>query len=106
RMEELLDRHLSSFQNDPSALERHLGELDLSDPSGLSGLQEVFGSPEVVLGAITSPEQQALRPHVDALVAVIVGVVDHVLDVVGEKLIGSYAMLTEALRRRRVEAAE
>jgi len=106
QMEELLDRHLSSFQNDPSALERHLGELDLSDPSGLSGLQEVFGSPEVVLGAITSPEQQALRPHVDALVAVIVGVVDHVLDVVGEKLIGSYAMLTEALRRRRVEAAE
>jgi uncharacterized protein (DUF2342 family) len=43
---------------------------------------------------------------VDALVAVVVGVVDHVLDTVGGKLIGSYGMLTEALRRRRVEAAE
>ena len=32
--------------------------------------------------------------------------VDHVLDVVGEKLIASYPMLTEALRRRRVAAAE
>lgn len=106
RMSELLDQHLSSFQNDPSALERHLGELDLTDPSGLSSLQEVFGSPEVVLGAITSPQQQALRPQIDALVAVVVGVVDHVLDVVGAKLIGSYSMLTEALRRRRVEAAE
>lgn len=106
RMQELLDRHLSSFQNDPTALERQLGELDLSDPAALSGLQDVFGSPEVVLGAITSPEQQALRPQLDALVAVVVGVVDHVLDVVGTKLIGSYGMLTEALRRRRVESAD
>lgn len=106
RMLELLHRHLSSFQNDPTALERHLGELDLSDPGALTGLQEAFGSPEVVLGAITSPEQQALRPQLDALVAVVVGVVDHVLDVVGAKLIGTYGMLTEALRRRRVEAAE
>jgi uncharacterized protein (DUF2342 family) len=41
-----------------------------------------------------------------ALVADIVGVVDHVVDVVGGKLIASYPMLTEALRRRRVTAAE
>ena len=66
----------------------------------------MLGDPEVLLGAITSPEQQALRPELDALVAVIVGFVDHVIDVVGGKLIGGYGMLTEALRRRRVEAAE
>lgn len=106
RMDDLLTRHVSSFRNDPSALEDRLGELDLSDPSALAGLQDALGSPEVVLGAITSPEQQALRPELDALVAVVVGVVDHVLDVVGAKLIGSYGMLTEALRRRRVEATE
>ena len=34
------------------------------------------------------------------------GVVDHVVDVVGGELIADYPMLTEALRRRRVEAAE
>ena len=67
-------------------------------------LQELIGSPDLVLGAITSPEQDALRPRLEALVAVVVGVVDHVLDVVGGKLIASYPMLTEALRRRRVEA--
>lgn len=106
RMDDLLTRHVSSFRNDPSALEDRLGELDLSDPSALAGLQDALGSPEVVLGAITSPEQAALRPELDALVAVVVGVVDHVLDVVGAKLIGSYSMLTEALRRRRVEASE
>jgi uncharacterized protein (DUF2342 family) len=39
-------------------------------------------------------------------VGVVVGVVDHVMDTVGTKLISSYGMLTEALRRRRVETAE
>ena len=38
--------------------------------------------------------------------ATVEGVVDHVVDVVGGELIAGYPMLTEALRRRRVEAAE
>ncbi len=37
--------------------------------------------------------------------AVIVGYVDHVMDTTGGRLLSSYGMLTEALRRRRVEAA-
>ena len=106
RMDDLLTRHVSSFRNDPDALEDKIGAIDLTDPSSMARLQEVLGSPEVILGAITSPEQQTLRPELEALVAVVVGVVDHVLDVVGGQLIGSYDMLSEALRRRRVEAAE
>ena len=106
RMDDLLTRYVSSFRNDAGAFEDRLGELDLSDPTSLSGLQDLMGSPEVILGAITSAEQDALRPQLEALVAVVAGVVDHVLDVVGAKLIGSYGMLSEALRRRRVEAAD
>ena len=106
RMDDLLTRYVSSFRNDPAALEDRIGQIDLSDPSALADLQEVMGSPEVILGAITSPEQEALRPQLGALVAMVVGVVDHVLDTVGADLIPSYPMLTEALRRRRVEAAE
>lgn len=106
RMDDLLTRYVSSFTNDFSGLEDRLGDVDFSDPGALAGLQDLVGSPEVVLGAITSAEQTTLRPQIDALVAVVVGVVDHVLDVVGAKLIPSYGMLTEALRRRRVEAAE
>lgn len=106
RMDDLLLRYVSSFRNDPSALEDRIGQIDLSDPSALANLQEVIGSPDVILGAITSPEQVALRPQLEALVAVVEGVVDHVVDVVGGELIASYPMLTEALRRRRVEAAE
>jgi len=106
RMDDLLTRYVSSFRNDPAALEDRIGQIDLADPAALANLQEVMGSPEVILGAITSPEQDALRPQLEALVAVVVGVVDHVVDVVGTELIPSYSMLTEALRRRRVEAAE
>jgi uncharacterized protein (DUF2342 family) len=72
----------------------------------MNHLQEVFGSPEVILGAITSPAQQAMRPALEAHVAVVVGVVDHVVDVVGTRLVTNYGMISEATRRRRVEAAE
>jgi putative hydrolase len=105
-LDDLLTQYVSSFRSDPGALEEKLGELDLGNPESLAQLQDVLGSPDVILGAITSAEQRELRPRLEALVAVIEGVVDHVLDEVGAKLIGSYSMLTEALRRRRVEAAD
>ena len=105
RIDDLLTRYVSSFRNDPSALEDRLGDLDLSDPSALTNLQEAIGSPEVILGAITSPEQDVIRPPLEAIIATVVGVVDHVVDVVGNDLLKDHPMLTEALRRRRVEAA-
>jgi putative hydrolase len=107
RLESLLTRYTSSFRNDPRALEEHLGDLDLSGgPESLAGIQQVLGEPGALLGAIQSDEQRALLPQLEALVAVLEGVVDHVMDEVGGKLISSYGMLTEALRRRRVETAE
>ena len=58
--------------------------------------------PEMVLGAVRSPDQEALLPHLEALVAVVIGYVDHVMDDIGGTLIGSYRQVTEAVRRRRV----
>ena len=107
RLEDLLTRYTTSFRTDPQALEEHLGDIDLSGgPESLAGLQQALGEPGALLGAIQSDEQRALLPQLEALVAVVVGVVDHVMDEVGTKLISSYGMLTEALRRRRVETAE
>jgi putative hydrolase len=107
KLEELLDRFATGFRNDPHALDEHLMNLEGGSESDLLGqLQQVLGEPGALLGAIQSPEQKALRPQLDALLAVEVGVVDHVMDEVGAKLIGSYRMMTEALRRRRVQTAE
>ncbi|HEY8525424.1 MAG TPA: zinc-dependent metalloprotease [Acidimicrobiales bacterium] len=107
RLESLLTRYITSFRNDPRALEDQLGDIDLTGgPDALAGLQKLMGEPGALLGAIQSDEQRALLPQLEATVAVVVGVVDYVMDQVGNKLITSYGMLTEALRRRRVETSE
>lgn len=104
RLDSMLRDYVGGFEPDASSLEDRLSSIELNDPSSLAGLQDALGDPEVLLGAIRSPAQLALLPHLESLVAVIVGYVDHVMDTVGSQLIGSYAMLTEALRRRRVTA--
>jgi putative hydrolase len=104
RMTDLMREFVSSYQPDPRALEDRLGGFDLGDPQSMAGLQSAFADPEVLLGATRSPAQDALVPQLDALVALVVGVTDHVMDNVGAKVLSSYGMLTEALRRRRVES--
>jgi putative hydrolase len=103
RLDELLLEYVGGFSVDPAALESRLGEVDPTDPQAL---QQALGDPAALLGAIQSPAQQAQLPRIEALVAAIVGYVDWVMDTVGTTLIGSYGMITEALRRRRVEAGE
>ena len=107
RLESLLAEYTTKFRNDPGALEDQLGDLDLTGgPESLARIQQALSEPGALLGAIQSDEQRALQPHLETIVGVVVGVVDHVMDTVGTKLISSYGMLTEALRRRRVETAE
>ncbi len=100
----MLLEYAGGFRVDPNVLEERLSGLDLSNPAALNDLQSTLGDPEVILGAIQSPEQLALKPRLEALTSLVVGVVDHTMDVVGQHLLGSYGQLTEALRRRRVEA--
>jgi putative hydrolase len=103
RLGQLLDEYVSSFQVDPQSLEGSLGEIDLGDPSGL---QSLLGNPETLFGAIQTSTQREVLVRVEALVVPLVGYVDYVLDTVGRRLISSYDMVAEALRRRRVEATE
>lgn len=105
RLDELLHQYLAGFEGDGGDLEKRLGGLELNDPSQLGELQALFGDPEVLLGAIQSPAQQAMLPQLEALLAAIVGYVDHLMDEIGTTLITSYGRLTEALRRHRVEAS-
>jgi putative hydrolase len=102
-LDALLLEYAAAFRVDPSALEGRLADVDPTNPAAL---QEALGDPAALLGAISSPEQAALRPRLEAVVAAVEGYVDWVVDRVGEALIPSYGMLTEALRRRRVQAGE
>jgi putative hydrolase len=107
RLTDLLDQYAGAFESDPDALGTKLADLEF-DPSGgdpMAKFQELMGDPEVVLGAVRSQRQNEIQPLLDTLVAVIGGYVDHVMDSVGTRLIGSYGQVTEAMRRRRVESA-
>jgi len=108
RLESLLTRYVSAFSEDPEQIERRLGELGVMDQMGsepeLEAMQRLAGQPDVLLGAMQSDEQLALVPELDALVAAIEGYVDHLLDRIGGRLVPEYDRITEALRRRRVEA--
>lgn len=103
-LDDLLRRYVTGFQPDAGALEDRLGELDISDPSSMNGIQSLFGDPQLLLGAIQSPEQREMLPRFEALVSAIAGYVDHIVDVAGQNLLQNHGMLSEAVRRRRVEA--
>ena len=88
-LERLLAEYVAGFQPNPHALEEALGSIDPSRMGDQAALQEAMGDPTVLLGAIESPAQRALLPRLDAIVAVVIGYVDHTLDEIGRGLVGS-----------------
>lgn len=104
---DLVREHVGGFRADPEAIGQHLGRLeeeDAGDPMAM--LQQALGDPTILLGAVTSPEQRALQPRLDALVAVVIGYVDWIVDAVAVRLVGGNALrIAEAVRRQRVETS-
>jgi putative hydrolase len=106
---DLVRSHVSGFQPDPSAIADKLGDLDplgggAGDP--MEAIQQAFSDPEILLGAVESDAQRALRPRLDAAVAAVVGYTDWVVDAVAVRVIGGEALqIAEAVRRRRAESS-
>lgn len=98
----LLADYAAGFRPDPDALERHLGEIDPTNPEAIASFQRILGDPAIIVGATAGPGQDQLRARIGALVAVVVGYVDHVVGTVGTRLIEGYPRIAEALLRRRV----
>lgn len=104
-LQELLDAYVGSFESDPDAFGSALDSLG-TDPTAsdpMAQFQQMMGNPEFLLGAVRSARQEELLPRIAAIVAVLSGYVDHVMDQLGRGLVGSYTQVTEAMRRRRVE---
>jgi len=105
-VEEFLSTYAAGFEPDPGALEQRLGSIELGDPNSMNDMSAMFGDPEIVLGAIQSEQQRSMLPRFEAIIAAIVGYVDHITDTVGASLLSNHSMIAEAVRRRRVEADE
>jgi putative hydrolase len=102
----LVRAHVGAFQPDPSAVADKLGSLDMESGDPMAALQRTLGDPEILLGAVRSPQQEAMQPQLDAAMAAIIGYVDHVVDTVTTRLIGGDAQrISEAVRRRRIETS-
>jgi putative hydrolase len=102
----LVQRHVGAFRPDPSAITDKLTSLDMDQSDPMAAMQQAFGDPEVLLGAVRSPEQIQLEPQLDAAVAVTIGAIDWVVDAVSVRIIGGNALqIAEAVRRRRAETS-
>ncbi len=105
RLNKLLQSYANAFAYDPEKITDEIGEVDLNaGPEVLLKINSSLSDPEMIFGAVRSPEQELLEPEITALTAALRGYIDHVMDQTGGKIIGSYQMLKEAMQRQRVQA--
>jgi putative hydrolase len=102
---ELVRRHVGGFRPDPNAVVERLSAIDPTDPTSLASLEQAFSDPTFLLGAVGTADQSAVRPQLDAALAVIIGVVDDVVDRATGRVLGDPQQISEAVRRRRVESS-
>jgi putative hydrolase len=104
---DLVRQHAGGFRPDASSVTDKLTTLDDDAADPIAALQQALSDPELLLGAVISPEQRELRPKLDALVAVVVGYTDWVVDAVAVRLVGGNALrIAEAVRRQRIETSD
>jgi len=103
RLVRLACEYVGSFRIDPSALEAQLGAIDLSDPSAL---EHLVADPDVVLGAMQSPEQAQVLEQLQATTAILESYADTVVERLAGPLVPSLGGIREAMRRHRVERSE
>jgi putative hydrolase len=103
RLVALATQYVSNYEIDASAFESEFGMIDPQDPESMQHLTE---NPERVLGAMQSLRQVAPREEFQRLTSVIEGYADHVLTIVGHRLIPTFDQIHEAMQRHRVERGE
>lgn len=92
--------YAGAFHIEMDTIEQRLGALD---PTDIMSFQQSLGDPEALLGDIQSDEQRRLLVPFRALLAALAGYTDFIVDKVGQRLVGSYPLVSEAFRRRRLE---
>ncbi|MGH9039040.1 MAG: zinc-dependent metalloprotease [Acidimicrobiia bacterium] len=103
RLVALASEYVGSFRVDPEAIQAQLGTMDITDPSSLEGL---LGDPDAMLGAMTSPAQQAVLERLQLTTAVLESYADAVVDRLAGPMVPSLGVIREARRRHRLERSE
>jgi len=99
-LQEHLFAYAGAFHVPMDAIEQRLSGLDPTDPMSF---QQSLGDPEAFLGDIQSDQQRRLLVPSRAFLTVLSGYADYFIDKVGQRLVGTYSLVSEAFRRRRLE---
>ena len=100
-----ISKYIAGFRPNPNALMDRLTTMDLGTTDPMAMMQKFLTDPTIILGAVRSPEQERQAPVLDAMIASIIGYIDHSVDAISSLVLGGGAQIAEAVRRRRVESA-
>lgn len=100
-----ISKYIAGFRPNPNALMERLTTMDLGTTDPMAMMQKFLTDPTIILGAVRSPEQERQAPVLDAMIASIIGYIDHSVDSISSLVLGGGAQIAEAVRRRRVESA-
>jgi putative hydrolase len=100
-----ISAYMSGFSPNPHALMERLSNMDMGSSDPMAMMQKLLTDPTIILGAVRSASQEAQAPSLDAMIAAIIGYIDHAVDTVSASLLGGSSQISEAVRRRRVEAS-
>lgn len=100
-----ISKYIAGFRPNPNALMERLTTMDLGTTDPMAMMQKFLTDPTIILGAVRSPEQMRHAPVLDAMIASIIGYIDHSVDAISSLVLGGGAQIAEAVRRRRVESA-
>jgi putative hydrolase len=102
RLVRLATSYVSEYEVQTDALEEQFSQLDFTDPSSMTGLENL-SDPEVLLGAMQSERQKPVLEEMQRFAAVLEGYTDVVVEMLGERMVASHVRIDEALRRHRLE---
>ena len=100
-----ISKYIAGFRPNPNALMDRLTTMDLGTSDPMAMMQKFLTDPTTILGAVRSPEQERQAPVLDAMIASVIGYIDHSVDAISSLVLGGGAQIAEAVRRRRVESA-
>ena len=100
RLRELLVRVVQGMAEESAGLVDRLQGIDLTHPEAL---QSLLGDPTALMSVEPSPARRRAADDLSAVVAALLGYVEHVLDLAAARLLGGRGAITEAWRRRQVD---
>jgi putative hydrolase len=100
RMRELLVRVVQGMAEDTAGLVDRIPDIDLTQPEAL---QSLLGDPTALMNIEPSPARRRSADDLLAVVAALLGYVEHVLDLAATRLLGGRGAIAEAWRRRQVD---